>query len=96
LSARTTSLDGLLDRVWGRVGAECRELTTEVLRIIDAAPADDRLRNYCPRSFEELEATVRAEMAALKASPETVARAIRHTELPIHTIDEFLRADGVN
>jgi transposase len=57
---------------------------------------NDRLGNYCPRSFDELEATVRAEMAALKASPETVARAIRQTELPIHTIDQFLRAEGVH
>jgi hypothetical protein len=55
---------------------------------------NDRLRNDCHRSFEEVEATMRAEMAVLKASPETVARAIRQTELPIHTNDEFLRAEG--
>ncbi|MCI4341953.1 MAG: hypothetical protein L3K11_06265 [Thermoplasmata archaeon] len=35
-------LDGLLDCVWTGVGPECRELTREVLRIIDSAPAEDR------------------------------------------------------
>jgi hypothetical protein len=44
------TLDGLLDRVWDGVGTECRELTREVLRIVDSASPEDRpklLASFC-------------------------------------------------
>ena len=55
---------------------------------------NDQLGNYCPQSFDELEATVQRELRALKANPERVMRALQQTELPIHSVEEFIGAVG--
>jgi transposase len=55
---------------------------------------NDRLANYCPTSLDELESTVRAELEAMKADPGGVATAIRQSELPIHSVDQLIRAGG--
>lgn len=57
---------------------------------------NDRLANYCPASLEELEGTVRRELEALQAHPEFVMQAIRQTELPIHTVEQFFHAEGIS
>ncbi|MGI0128861.1 MAG: IS630 family transposase, partial [Thermoplasmata archaeon] len=55
---------------------------------------NDRLANYCPSSLDELETTVRTELEALRANPDRIQAAIRQTELPIHTVEQFVRAGG--
>ena len=55
---------------------------------------NDQLGNYCPQSFDELEATVQRELRALKANPERVMRALQQTELPIHSVDQILEVAG--
>jgi transposase len=57
---------------------------------------NDRLANYCPTSLGELEATVRAELDALKGHPERVMAAIQQTALPIHSVEELIRAGGLS
>ena len=57
---------------------------------------NDRLGNYCPLSLDELERTLQQELASLKASPERVMRAIEQTELPIHSVEDFIQAGGLN
>jgi transposase len=56
---------------------------------------NDRLANYCPRSVEELEQAVTVELRALRASRDRVQAAIQQTELPIHTLEDFIRAGGL-
>ena len=55
---------------------------------------NDRLANYCPTSLDELEGTLHAELSDLKAHSERVLSAIQQTELPIHSVDQFLEAAG--
>jgi putative transposase len=57
---------------------------------------NDQLANYCPLSLDELESTVQSELRALRGDPERVMRAIEQTELPIHSVEEFLNAAGAD
>ena len=56
---------------------------------------NDRLANFCPRDLEELETAVTGELQRLKRSPDDVMKAILQTELPIHTLEDFVRAGGL-
>jgi transposase len=53
-----------------------------------------RLANFCPTDVEELEEAVRRELRSLQVSPARVQLAMRQTELPIHNVEDFVRAGG--
>jgi len=56
---------------------------------------NDRMANFCPKSLEELETTVTNEMRRLQRRPDDVMAALLQTELPIHTLEDFVRAGGL-
>jgi transposase len=56
---------------------------------------NDRLGNYCPTTLDELDRTVTDELERLRDRPEEVLAAIQQTDLPIHSLEDFVRAGGI-
>ena len=57
---------------------------------------NDRLANFCQTTLDELESAVMRELHRLRQDPSAVERALRQTELPIHTVEELMAAAGMD